>query len=398
MPVKPVLMADIRKNTPVSPSAAHRSNVGLGNYNRFDLLSPRRRFPSIGKRSLPPDDDSGPTPKTPRLDANKVFDMLKDHDATIAGAKDALGCAVTAIDAFFKKDDGGIGTAISKIATALDFIIKSNESLKSTLVDACKVGLPTTAAQGPSARPTKGNGFVFAAAAAKPHKPPPPKLTAEALENNRLKQVLREAERKTVIFDLDLGAAPTINKDSISRKVTIALHNKVQDGKHDWALNDAAHMLDDVLSCSQLEFLGSGTRKFFNNRNKADPRNGKICTVPVRMEFKNKDTRSQAEHTLRSICKVSCSVPYPKKLRDALRDMIAAGKAIKPECFIRTKVDIDNLSVTAFARGKEDTTWTKLDLDMKITPDFLDKGTVFSQSRQVPVVNENMESEETPVS
>ena len=395
MPVKPVLMAEIRKNTPSSPSAAHRSSVGIGNYNRFDLLSPRRRFPSIGKRSLPPDDDSGPTPKTPRLDANKVFDMLKDHDATIAGAKDALGCAVTAIDAFFKKDDGGIGTAISKIATALDFIIKSNESLKSTLVDACKVGLPP-AAQGPTARQFKGSGF--ADAAAKPQKPPPPKLTAEAAESNRLKQVLREAERKTVIFDLDLGAAPTINKDAISRKVTIALHNKVQDGKHDWALNDAAHMIDDVLSCSQLEFLGSGTRKYFNNRNKADPRNGKICTVPVRMDFKNKDTRSQAEHTLRSICKVSCSVPYPKRLRDALREMVVAGKAVKPGCFIRTKVDIDNLVVTASARGKEETAWTPLDLDMKITPDFLDKGPTTARNEQVLVTMENMESEERPIS
>jgi hypothetical protein len=55
-------------------------------------------------------------------------------------------------------------------------------------------------------------------------------------------------------------------------------------------------------------------------------------------------------------------------------------RLIKPECFIRTKVDIDNLSVTAFARGKEDNRLDKLDLDMKITPDFLDKGTASAQS------------------
>ena len=394
MPVKPVLMAEIRRSCPPSPSAAHRSNVGTGSYNRFNLLSPRRRFPSIGKRSLPPDEDAGPTPKTPRLDANKVFDLLKDHDTTISSAKVALGIAVQAADSFFKKDDGGIGTAVCKLAEAVDLIIKGTESLKSTLLDACKVGMAAPN-QGPSAQPPpqgKSNGTFTARTA---HKPTANKLPPEVVETNKLKQVLRDAERKTVIFDLDLGAAPTLNKETISRKVTVALHNKVQDGNHDWALNDAAHMLDDVLSCSQLEFLGSGTRKFFNDRNKADPRNGKICTVPVRMDFKNKETRSQAEHTLRSICKVSCSVPYPKKLREVLRKMITEGKVAKPKCFIRTKVDIDNLMVSAFAR--EENSWTKLDMDTKITPAFLDKYVVNPQVT-TDTTTPTMETEETPVS
>ena len=104
-----------------------------------------------------------------------------------------------------------------------------------------------------------------------------------------------------------------------------------------------------------------------------------MCTVPVRMDFKNKETRSQAEHTLRTICKVSCSVPYPKKLRAALSTMITEGKTIKPGCFIRTKVDIDNLTISAYARGKEEQGWTHLDLDKVITPDYLDRQTTISQ-------------------
>ena len=79
-------------------------------------------------------------------------------------------------------------------------------------------------------------------------------------------------------------------------------------------------MIDDALSCSQLEFLGSGTRKFYNNRDKTDKRNGKMCTVPVRMDFKNKETRIQAETTLQSICKVKCSIPYPRKLRTMINE------------------------------------------------------------------------------
>ena len=376
MPVKPILMADIRRTLPSSPAAAHRNSVGTGNYNRFDFLSRQRQIFSTGKRSLPPDDTYVPAPKAPRLNADKVFDSLKENDAILTAAKESLKGATDAFNAFFKKDDGGIGSTLFNLVNAVDLIIKSNENLKSTLIDAVKVGLDPPGQPGPEADPNfsttekgKPTGNAYSRAA----KAPPPRISPEEAEINKVKQVLREAERKTVIFDLDLGAAPTINKETISRKVTMALHNLAQQGEHDWALNDAAHMLDDVLSCSQLEFLGSGTRKFFNNRDKEDKRNGKMCTVPIRMDFKNKETRSQAEHTLRTICKVSCSTPYPKKLRATLSDLIKQGKALKPKMYIKTKVDIDKLVISAFA--KEGDNWTNLNLDTPITPEFLDRYT-----------------------
>ena len=139
----------------------------------------------------------------------------------------------------------------------------------------------------------------------------------------------------------------------------------------DWALSDASEMIDDALSCSQLEFLGSGTRKFYNNRDKTDKRNGKMCTVPVRMDFKNKETRIQAENTLRSICKVKCSIPYPRKLRTLINETIAEGKKRMDKCFIKVKVDIDNLKLSASART--DQGWTNLELDQNIPLDILEK-------------------------
>jgi len=220
-------MADIRKTLPSSPADAHRSSVGTGNYNRFNALSPRRRIFSTGKRSLPPDDTYAPAPKAARLNADKVFDSLKENDAILNAAKESLKGATDAFNAFFKKDDGGIGSTLFNLVNAVDLIIKSNENLKSTLIDAVKVGLD------PPEQPGQGSGPVFATSEkGKPPnsgplratKAPAPRLSPEETERNRLKQVLREAERKTVIFDLDLGAAPTINKETISRKVTMALH------------------------------------------------------------------------------------------------------------------------------------------------------------------------------
>ena len=188
---------------------------------------------------------------------------------------------------------------------------------------------------------------------------------------NKVKKHLREAERRTTIYGLDLGPAPTINKETISRKVTVALHEKAKEGNHDWALSNAADMIDDALSCSQLEFMGSGTRKFYNNHDKTDKRNGKMYTVPVRMDFKNKDTRIQAEATLRSICKVTCSTPYPKKLRTMINEAIQNGKKMRQGCFIKVKVDIDNLKISAAARI--DAGWENLGLDTPIPLDILDR-------------------------
>ena len=37
-----------------------------------------------------------------------------------------------------------------------------------------------------------------------------------------------------MVFNLDLGPVPTINKDTLSRKVTVALSNKAKEGKHDY--------------------------------------------------------------------------------------------------------------------------------------------------------------------
>ena len=96
-----------------------------------------------------------------------------------------------------------------------------------------------------------------------------------------------------------------------------------------------------------------------------------MCTVPVRMDFKNKETRVQAETTLRSICKVNCSIPYPRKLRTMISEIISSGKRLREGLFIKVKVDIDNLKLSASARTP--TGWENLDLDRTIPLDILER-------------------------
>jgi hypothetical protein len=155
-----------------------------------------------------------------------------------------------------------------------------------------------------------------------------------------------------------------MNKDTLARKVTLALSNKVKDGKHDYHIGDAEDVLDDILSCSKLEFLGTSTKQFFNKKNPADPRNKVMHTVPVRMELKDRETRLQAEINLRKICKVNCAVPYPKAIRDQLDALLTEGKRLQPDSFIRTRVNAEKLTIDAFASVNKK--WVDLGLCKRI--------------------------------
>ena len=105
-------MADLRykgmgqSGPPTSPASFHRSHVGSGTYNRFEALSPAPRVFTFGKRLLSDDKAEGSAPKVPRIDHNKIFDQLKEHDSSMETARAALTAANAVIVAHCKPDDG----------------------------------------------------------------------------------------------------------------------------------------------------------------------------------------------------------------------------------------------------------------------------------------------------
>ena len=108
-----------------------------------------------------------------------------------------------------------------------------------------------------------------------------------------------------------MGPAPIINKENLSRKVTIALHQAASDSDQvkegEFTKADAEEMVDDILTISNLDFLGKGSVKFNNQHDSKDIRNGKFCTVPTKLTFRSKDDRIKAEQSLRGLCGVKCS-------------------------------------------------------------------------------------------
>jgi hypothetical protein len=371
MSVKPTLLKDLRRTA----IHQHQSSIGNGSYNRWEVLDPRARTFSAGKIPRTSDTDKEQAPKTPKLDANTVFSQLSAQDSTLK----EVGTLVQELDTLNDNPDTPKDPRISCIVSIIKLLVKSNENISSVVLDSLKL-------KGPEAPKGKTNaipipGFRKGGNTAAPRDVP--EISPDDRTRNKIKQSLKDAEKKTVIFNLDLGTAPMMNKSSISRKVTLTLGSTVKEGNHDYDIKDAEEVLDDILSCSKLEFLGNTTKQFFNKRNLADKRNGKMYTVPVRMDFRDKETRFQAETHLRKICGASCSVPYPRKLRTMLGDLVKEGKKTHPNSFIRTKVNVDSLTIEAHA--KTEGGWLDLGLIKHIPLNILDNNPLsFSNSQAQP--------------
>jgi len=388
--VKSVTMAELRKAKPPSPKDQHRDNVGKGNFNRWNVLSDTSRRLSFsgqsGKRQLetssPP--PSGPT-KAARLDPNLLFEQVKKHEGKLKEAKTVLEEAVKAkADADLDNNnilDDGTNSCISKMLIVLTALVAHSEGLTSSIIDIYQEGQahpppskpPSASLPASSDNAQRGRSGTFS------QKKP---LTQDELTKKKIRQEINKAEKTTTVFDLDLGQVPIINKDTLSGKVTRAIHSAAASSdeikKGNYSAAEAEEILDDVLSCATLDFLGNGgSKKFYNKAKPQDPRNGTFCTVPTKLTFRTKDERIKAEQTLRKFGKVKCSVPYPKKLRSIIGDIVKKGKQVKPNNYIRVKVDTENLTVSALASVQSPSgrwIWEDLELSTEIPLDVLDKG------------------------
>ena len=154
-----------------------------------------------------------------------------------------------------------------------------------------------------------------------------------------------------------------MNTTTISAKVTqdIAAKAAKTEGKStNRPSEDTVAMLEDAISLVKgMEFYGKVTKSFTNNRNPTDALNGKFCTIPVKMAFRDKDTKQKVESLFRSKCKIQCTTPYPLNLRKAIEGVLDAQKALHPEQFIQVRVDAEAGTLTLSRKhgGKKEGKW-----------------------------------------
>ena len=122
---------------------------------------------------------------------------------------------------------------------------------------------------------------------------------------------------------------------------------------------DTIMILEDTLSVMKgMEFFGKVTKVYNNTKNNGDELNGKFCTLPVKMVFKDKDSKARAEAVLRKTCKLQCTTPYPPLLRKLIKETIDSYRGKFPDSFIQVKVDAEGGKLLLSRRSKEDNKWT----------------------------------------
>ena len=305
------------------------------------------------------------------------------EEATIAIAKVNSLCDKIASDISATTSDPAVISVFNDVCEALKLITKTQENLLSSV-------------QG---RGNPGNGGVnLVSLGALPKKArkdisnkDSPVLTGnsqpEAQDADPIKkrfvEAVKEAEKSTLIFNLNMGTVPIMNKDTMATKSTLALTTMAaaKEGKQSSTpSNEAVTALDDVLSLAEdMSFFGNSTKSYKNSR---DEKSGSFCTIPVKYTFKNKDTRIRAEAVLRERCQVTCSTPYPVILRECIKQVVEHVKQNYKDNFVRVTVDTTNFGLRVARRAHKesgDSTWQVYNDLLPLPDDVCDVNT-----RKVP--------------
>jgi hypothetical protein len=163
-----------------------------------------------------------------------------------------------------------------------------------------------------------------------------PAETEEEKKVRKFSEAIRDAERSTLCFNLNMGNIPLMNKTTISEKASLALAKMAASAEGKLSSTpsaDAIAAIDDVTSMvTNMEFYGSSTKEY-----KGKDSTG-FCTVPVRYQFKDKDQKFFAEKKLRDICKVKCATPYPAIVRECIKQVIDHVRTSHPADFVKVSV------------------------------------------------------------
>jgi hypothetical protein len=150
------------------------------------------------------------------------------------------------------------------------------------------------------------------AATAAPSKPCEEPRTAE------LKAALTKAEKTAVVFDADLGQSLVANRVTLSGAFAAGLKaatvKVAEESGED--VNEGIRIVNDALSCADdLEFAGQTSYPKIDKRDPANPVTLPFCTMPVRLEFPNRNNRIHFEKTLKKHCDLKATMSLPAPIR-----------------------------------------------------------------------------------
>jgi hypothetical protein len=187
--------------------------------------------------------------------------------------------------------------------------------------------------------------------------------TAEEAKVRKFNEAIKDAERSTLCFNLNMGNKPIMNKKTIAERASLALTAmaaKTEGKNNSIPSSEAIAVIDDVTSLvTNMEFYGANTKQYKGKESdKEDDSTPTFCTVPVKYQFKDREQRVFAEKQLRQVCKVKCATPYPVVVRECIKQVIDHVRKYYPDDFIKVNVHANKFALKVSRRPKgKDLAW-----------------------------------------
>jgi len=348
------------------PKKAPASGIPIK--NRFSVLKDRSVSASSGRSDYRSDSQKRIRVESPEpVDRNQAFRSMADEEEKFKIARSLVEKVKEGVKAAKDKGmEGPIWAILQNISEWMDVTTGVQETTANVVVDSFnKVASPLRKSRKDS-----------------PGRWGKPEISEEeaalAAKKKKFGQEVKEAERSTLIFRTHMGATPIMNPETMKRKFTenvIANAASVElkdDGRPSAAV---AEQLDDALAMvTKMEFFGKQTKKSKNKLGEDDD----FCTIPVKLVFKDKETREAADGRLRKLCKMGGTIPYHRTLRNVINTTIEDAKSKYPRSFIQVKVDVENFQLKI--SRLEDGTWYN-NVEQVTLPD-----SVLDLSRTGPIV------------
>jgi hypothetical protein len=179
--------------------------------------------------------------------------------------------------------------------------------------------------------------------------------TEEEKRVRKFNEAIRDAERSTLCFNLNMGNKPIMNKATIAEKATLALTTmaaQVEGKNRTVPSQEVIAVIDDVTSLvTNMEFYGSNTKQYKGKEGEKDPP-PPFCTVPVKYQFKDREQRVFAEKQLRETCKVKCATPYPAIVRECIKQVVDHVRVSHPDDFVKVNVHAKDFALKVYRRPK----------------------------------------------
>jgi hypothetical protein len=348
---KPLTISSLLKEKGEKGKPATAKYPGISTNNRFLLLAEKgkaarerslsaKRFRTDSECTEVEDGTGGEDP----FPEDTVFANMEKTEAQLKEAKTFVDQVKSDVDKI--TDPGPVKAALEGIVKWMALTTSIQENTASVMLDefAKRSNKKTSAS---SQVRSEGSGQV--GGERKAGKGKQGGTDSEPEQDPRKKkfvQAVKEAEKATLVFNMDMGTVAVMNPNTMNRKFALALKAKaaeVDGNANGEPKEDTVTQLDDTLSMvKNMDFFGKTTKQ---------AKGKEFFTIPVKLAYKDKDTRIAAEQNLRKLCKVSCTTPYHSTLRDVMKKTMMDAKARYKDSYIQTRLDLENMTLKVSYRN-----------------------------------------------